>query len=132
MSWALGPRWPTPEADYRCGIDKAADELDKQMHLNDSASHEEVAGDSEEAASVVGAEHHASSIPDKAAHSVEGTAGVRVTSRGLEGVPHRMEGSSRCGDSSDMVGSLHRGDAFAGVNVMAIASVRVHMKATEV
>jgi hypothetical protein len=95
------------------------------MHLNDSACHEEVAGDSEEVASVVGAEHHASRIPDKAVHSVEGKAGVRMTSRGLEG-------SSRCGDGSDMVGSLHRGDAFAGVNVMAIASVRVHMRATEV
>lgn len=129
-----GPRRPTPEADYRCGIDRAAaaDGLDKQTTLGDSASHEKVAGDSEEAASDVGAEHHAPSRPDKVAHSVEGTVGVHVTSRGLEDVPPRMEGSSRCGGSSDTMGSLHRDDAFAGENLMAIVSARVHMKEAEV
>jgi hypothetical protein len=135
VSWEPGARWPTPEADYRCGIDKAAaaaaDGLDKLTDRNDSAFREEVAGDSEEAASDVGAEYHASSRPDKVAHSVEDMVGVHVTSRGLEGGPRRMEGSSRCGDSSDTVDSFHRDDAFSGGNVMvmAIVSVRVHMKA---
>lgn len=111
-----------------------ADVLDKEVTLDDSASHEEVVGESEAGRDGV-AEHHASNKPDKVAHLEEGTAEqVHVTSRGLEGASHHRKDSILCDDSSDThtVGSLHQDEApFAAVSVMAIVSAPVRMTAAE-